>query len=62
MLAANLKKAREEKGMTQKEVAEAVGITQVAINYFEQGVKVPSLPTMITISKTLEKSIDELVM
>lgn len=61
MLSLNLKKAREEKGLTQKQVAEAVGVTQVAINYFEQGVKVPSLPTMIELANTLDKTIDELV-
>ena len=61
MLSENLKKAREERGMTQREVADAVGVTQTAINYFEQGIKVPGLPTMITLAKTLEKTIDELV-
>ena len=61
MLSENLKKAREEKGMSQKDVAEAVGVTQTAINRFEQGIKVPSLSTMVDLSATLDKTIDELV-
>lgn len=62
MLSENLKKAREEKKLSQQKVAEAVGVTQAAINYFENGVKVPQLATMISLSKVLGKSIDELVM
>lgn len=61
MLSENLKKAREEKNWSQQKVAEAVGVTQAAINYFENGVKIPQLATMIALSNVLGKSIDELV-
>lgn len=61
MLSENLKKAREERGLTQKQVADAVGVTQTAINYFENGLKIPSLPTMISLARTLEKRIDDLI-
>ena len=61
MLSENLKNARLENGMTQKDVADAVGVTQAAVHYFEEGVKTPSLSVMIALSKTLGRSIDMLV-
>lgn len=61
MLSENLKKAREEKNWSQQKVANAVGVTQVAIHHFETGIKVPQLATMIALSNVLGKSIDELV-
>ena len=38
-----LKRKREEKGLTQAEVAERIGTTQQNIASFESGYKVPSL-------------------
>lgn len=61
MLSENLKKARLENKRTQKSVADAVGVSQVAIQYFEAGTKVPSLPVMVALAATLNRSIDELV-
>lgn len=61
MLSENLKKAREEKNLSQQKVADAIGVSQAAINLFENGFKVPQLATMIALSKVLGKTIDELV-
>lgn len=61
MLSENLKKAREEKNLSQQKVAEAVGVTQVAIHHFEKGIKVPSLPVLIELSRVLGKTMDDLV-
>ncbi len=61
MLCENLKKAREKKGFSQKEVADLIGISQVALHYFETGLKVPSVPTLISLSSVLEESMDALV-
>ena len=36
-----LKEKRIEKGMTQQEVAEAVGITDMAVSYYESGQRIP---------------------
>lgn len=38
-----LKTAREKKGLTQREVARAIGVSQPAYCNFESGYKVPSL-------------------
>lgn len=41
----NLKEKRIKKGMTQQEVADAVGITDMAVSYYESGQRIPK-PTM----------------
>lgn len=48
-----LKDKRIEKGMTQQEVAEAVGLTDVAISYIESGTRRPSVETAKRIAKVL---------
>ena len=45
MLGANIKRARIRKGLTQAELAGEVGVTKVAIYYYETGMKTPSLAT-----------------
>lgn len=40
-----LKDKRIEKGMTQQEVAEAVGMTDMAISYYESGLRIPKPTT-----------------
>lgn len=61
MLGENLKKAREEKGLGIVQVAQEVGITHAALSYFENGLKVPSVPTLVRLAEVLGKSIDDLV-
>ena len=38
-----IKKYRDKQGVTQKELADRVGVSPAAINFFEQGLKTPSL-------------------
>lgn len=54
-------KARKELGLTQKDVAEAVGVSREFITVFEAGYKFPSTLTMINIAETLQLSLDYLV-
>lgn len=61
MLGENIKKAREELGMKQSELAESVGVSQTSVAYFESGARSPSIPTLKLLSKVLGKSIDDLV-
>ncbi|MBQ8319430.1 MAG: helix-turn-helix transcriptional regulator [Clostridia bacterium] len=61
MLAENLKEARKKKGLSQEDVAKKAGISQQAYSYYENGLKVPTLPTIKVIAETLETSIDDLV-
>lgn len=61
MLAQSLKAARVAKGISQEQLAKSVGISQQAVNQYEKGLVVPSLPTMIELAKALGITIDELV-
>ncbi len=50
-----LKTAREKKGLTQREVARAIGVSQPAYCNFESGYKVPSLVIAKSISNVLTR-------
>lgn len=56
----NIKKVREEKHMTAKQIADYLGITMQAVNQYEKGLRSPSLITLVKISEFLEVPIDKL--
>ncbi|AMQ04810.1 MULTISPECIES: helix-turn-helix transcriptional regulator [Sporosarcina] len=55
-----VKAARAAKDMSQKDVAEAIGITRQTMNAIENGEYNPSLKLCIAVCKVLDKSLDEL--
>ena len=55
-----IKIARIEKGMSQQDLADAVGVTRQTIGMIEKGKYNPTLRLCINISKTLNKSLDQL--
>lgn len=55
-----IKIARAERDMTQKALAEAVGISRQTMNAIEQGEYNPTIKLCRNICKTLGKSLDEL--
>lgn len=57
----NIKQIRESKGMTQKELAEAVGIKQVNISQYENGTKKPKLERLKKITNVLNVSYLDLI-
>ena len=59
-LAENIKSCRESKGMTQEQLAEAVGLSRGSIAKIETGWKVPSLEKAILIAKLLDTTCEEL--
>lgn len=60
MLSENLRKSRLEKELSQQEVADLVGVTQVMIHRYENGTKTPTIPVFVELSRVLGKSMDEL--
>lgn len=56
----NLKIRRIQKGLTQKELAKRVGLTNQSISDFETGKLNPSFEVMKRISKELDSSVDDL--
>ncbi len=59
-LAYNLRKLREEKGMTQSKFAEYVGIYGTQISQFERGIN-PSVPTLQLLCEALGVTATELL-
>ena len=46
-----LKQLRKEKGLSQKNVADAIGVTLSAYSNYEQGIREPSYSILINICK-----------
>lgn len=55
-----IKVARAERDMTQKQLAEAVGVSRQTINAIEQGEYNPTIKLCRTICKVLGRTLDEL--
>ena len=56
-----LKELREEKGMTQRQLAVAIGCSPCNYARYERGVREPDISTLKLLSKCLETSIDDIV-
>ena len=56
-----LKLLRKQKGLTQKEVAFALGIALTTYANYEQGTREPSVETIIKICKYFDVSSDYLI-
>lgn len=50
-----------EKGIEQKTIAEAVGVSEPAVSYFVRGLKSPSIEVLGRIAKVLDVSAAELI-
>jgi putative transcriptional regulator len=55
-----LKSARAAKDMSQKDVANAVGVTRQTINAIENGDYNPSINLCIAICKALDKTLNDI--
>lgn len=59
--AEKLKAARLEKGVSQTEVANAVGVKQSFIAHLEKGRKTPSTAVLVDLAKYYDVSLDYLL-
>jgi transcriptional regulator with XRE-family HTH domain len=57
----NIKKARVLSGLSQKQLAKRLGISDKAISTYETGRAVPPVPTLIEISKITGKTLTEIL-
>ncbi|ETT84320.1 helix-turn-helix transcriptional regulator [Viridibacillus sp. FSL R5-0477] len=55
-----IKLARMEKGLTQSQLAEAVGVTRQTIGLIEKNAYNPSLQLCLAIAKKLNKTLNDL--
>ena len=56
-----LKKLRQNVGMTRKQLAEKLGITEISVGNYERGLREPSLEKLIVLSNLFCVSIEELI-
>lgn len=56
-----MQKYREEAGMSQEQLAEAVGLSAIFISFIERGVKKPSLDKFVEIVNALNITADSLL-
>ena len=59
-LANRLKEKRGELGLTQAELAEAIGVTRKTVNTVENGVFVPSTLLALKLARALSSPVEEL--
>lgn len=59
--AQRLQTLREQKELTQEELAKLVNISQPAYNAYERGKNMPSKNTAIQLAKVLRVTVDELM-
>ena len=57
----NLKFLRQERGIGQVELAKKLGVSKGIISLWENGLREPSLSSLVAISLFFETSLDELV-
>lgn len=56
-----LRELRDEKALSQKQLAQRVGVTSSIIALYELGERFPSLPTLIKLSRVLGVTTDYLL-
>ena len=57
----NLRRVREQKGLSQKDVAEKIGVAKSTYSLYESGNREPNVQTIKKIADVLEVSADELL-
>lgn len=57
----NLRKLREQKEISQKELAEYLGVSQNAVSSYELGKREPSIDTLVKLADLYEVSVDYLL-
>ena len=61
ILAANLKQIRTERGVSRKELAEAVGITQNLLGLYETARRVPPLDKIFSLADALQVPLTDII-
>ncbi|MGO7651725.1 helix-turn-helix transcriptional regulator [Rhizobium ruizarguesonis] len=56
-----IRKLRLLKKLKQRELGELIGRTEDAVSQMERGINVPTLETLVSVSRALAVSLDELV-
>ena len=61
LIGANLKQARERRGITQEQLARELGVSWVTISRYERNVSPPSISRLQTLATILDCQVSELL-
>ena len=61
MVAARIKLLRDQRGMTQTELAKRLGLTRSSVNAWEMGISVPSTQYIVELARLFKVSTDYLL-
>lgn len=61
MTSVRIKQLREERGLTQAELAKRLGITRSSVNAWEMGISVPSTQYIVELAEMFKVSTDYLL-
>lgn len=59
-IAKQIKKLREEKGLTMTELSKLTGITISSLSHYESGYRIPSDENKVLIARAFSTTIDEI--
>ena len=54
----NLRAARDERGLTQKEVGDAIGVTAMAISFYERGERMPADDIKVALARYFNSTVE----
>lgn len=60
--ARRLRDLRDQRGVTQKDLADLLGVQVALVSRYERGLSVPSAATLVDLARVLQVSTDELLM
>lgn len=61
MLGENIKLSREKAGITQKKLADEVGVTNIMIHQYERNLKTPRVEILVRIAEKLNTTPNDLI-
>ncbi len=61
MFGKNIRELREDRGLSQKQLAEKIGVTQGAIYFWEKEINEPTAGCLIRLAEFFSVSVDELL-
>ena len=61
MIGKRLKELRIQKGLSQQDLGDAIGVTKVSICGYENGTRLPNLEKLVSLAEELETTTDYLL-
>ena len=56
-----IRRLREERGFSQQELAQALGVTQGAVSHWENGLRKPDIDDIVKIAQLFSCKVDDLI-